>query len=151
HVRVSVAEHPDALIAEIRRRRYELGAPDLREALLHLRVIERRVVDAAGLTAGATDEHCAHTPRSIACYTASAFGGLVVGVGMNGQQATRTGSGVTIDAEYFRLWSPVVHRLVRHGIVRAVQRWIFPPGKYMHIGKKPLTLTLSQREGPYGP
>src|SRR5438270_968185 len=61
HIRVPVAEHPDSLIAQMRRRRGQFRAADLREACLYLRVIECRVLDSAGLTTSATDEHCAHT------------------------------------------------------------------------------------------
>src|SRR5262249_60791068 len=66
HVRVLVTEHPDPLIAEMRRRRGQFLATDLRETCLHFQTIERRVQNSAGLPASATDEHCAHAGCGIA-------------------------------------------------------------------------------------
>src|SRR5262249_39052255 len=102
----------------MRRCRYQLGAADLREACLHLRMIERRVVGGTGLTAGATNKHRAHTGCSIACCTASAFSRLVVRMSMDGQQAMRTCSGVRIGSEHFGLRSDIAYGLARNEIVR---------------------------------
>ena len=85
YIRVPVAEHPDPLIAQMRRRRGQLCTTHLREACLDLRLIEGRIQDAPGFPASTADEHRAHTRRGIACHAAPALGGLVVGVGMNGQ------------------------------------------------------------------
>ena len=85
HIRVPVTEHPDPLIAQMRRRRDQLGTAYLREVRLNLSLIEGRIQDAPGFPASTADEHRAHTRRGIARHAAAALGGLIVGVGMNGQ------------------------------------------------------------------
>src|SRR5262245_61889461 len=74
HVRVLVTEHPDPLIAEMRRRRGQFLAADRRETRLHLRAIERRVQNRAGLPASATHEHGAHAGCGITRHAPSALG-----------------------------------------------------------------------------
>src|SRR5215471_1272193 len=85
HVRVSIAEHPHPLIAEMRGRRGQFLAADCRETGLHLGAIERRVYNRASLTASATDERCTHTGRGIVRRATPALGRLVVRMGMNRQ------------------------------------------------------------------
>src|SRR5262245_6078096 len=85
HIRVPVTEHPDPLIAQMPRCRGQLCTTHFRKACPDLRLIEGRIQDAPGFPACTADEHRAHPCRSIACYAAPAFGGLVVGMGMNGQ------------------------------------------------------------------
>src|SRR5712691_2705114 len=76
HIRVPVAEHPDPLIAEMRRRCGQFLAADFREACLHLRALERRVQNSTGLPASAADKHCAHAGCGIARHATSALGSL---------------------------------------------------------------------------
>src|SRR5215470_9106647 len=87
----------------MRCRRNQLLAADLCKARLHLWAIECRVQNSAGLSASATDEHCAYAGGGIACHATPALGCLVVRMGMNREQATRTRARITIDAEYLGL------------------------------------------------
>jgi hypothetical protein len=109
HVRVPVAEHPDPFIAEMRCCSYQLLTADLRETRLHLRTIESRVQDVAGLTSGAANEHRAYPCRGIASNAAPSLGGLVVGVSMNREQATQARGWIAIDSEHFGLRGHVTH------------------------------------------
>ena len=56
HARVAIAQHDDFVVADLNRRRVELGAPDFGEVLLHLGPVHRRVQDVALLAAGAAHE-----------------------------------------------------------------------------------------------
>ena len=87
----------------MRRRRGQLLAADLSEALLHLRTIQRRVENAAGLPASAADEYSAHAGCSITRHATPTLSSLVIRMGMNREQATRVCTRITIDAEHLRL------------------------------------------------
>ena len=94
----------------------------LREALLHLGPIELWVLNAASLAPSTADQHCAHTLGAIARCTPPTFGGLIIRVGMNSEQATRARGWFAMHAQQLGLWDGVVSSCVSDGRVYAVQQ-----------------------------
>jgi hypothetical protein len=87
HAGIAVSEQLDRVVAD------DLGCPgqlpeaDGGQVGPDLGAVHRRVEDVAGLAAGAGDQHRTHAFGVVAGHRGGPFRGLVVGVGVHGQQA----------------------------------------------------------------
>src|SRR4029453_15942990 len=89
HPGVAVAEQDDLVVADDSGAPVEAGAADRGDVGADLGAVHGGVEDVAGLTAGAGHEHGAHALGVVAGDRARALRRLVVGVGVDGQQAER--------------------------------------------------------------
>jgi hypothetical protein len=96
HIRISISQHPNPVVTQMRGGLCQLFSAQFGNARQHLGAIECWVENAPCLASGTADEYRTHTRRCVASNAASAFGGLVVRVGMHGKQAERAGTGVAV-------------------------------------------------------
>ena len=91
HSRVAISEHHHFVVADHGRGPGQFLGSNLGQLLGHRGLVQRRVEDLALLSSRAAHQHGAHPLSVVTRHRGRALGRLVVGMGVNGEQAEPAG------------------------------------------------------------